>query len=86
MRKRKITEANVRNAVFGFEDGFVSSVGALVGIAAASQSMSFVIASGLVIVMVEAFSMGVGSFLSEKSGSELSTKKAKTRNFVINGF
>ncbi len=82
----KVTEGQIRNTVFGFEDGFVSSVGALTGIAVASQDSSFVIVSGLVVIMVESFSMSVGSYLSEKSASELTPGNAKTKGVYVNAF
>ena len=50
---------NIREIVFGVEDGMVSTLGALTGIAVGSRNHFFVILSGIVIVIVEAISMGV---------------------------
>lgn len=80
----RVTDGQMRNTVFGFEDGFVSSVGALVGIAVAAQDISFVIVSGLVVIMVESFSMSVGSYLSEKSAEELHVKRFGKPEAVVN--
>ena len=59
-----------RNFVFGVEDSLVSTVGLLSGIAAASVSKSVILITGTVLIFVEAFSMGAGSFLSEHSAED----------------
>ena len=66
----------VRNFVFGVEDSLVSTVGMLSGIAVAGLPRDSVFVSGLVLIFVEAFSMGVGSFLSE-DGSDSTKSKAE---------
>jgi tetrahydromethanopterin S-methyltransferase subunit E len=45
--------SNLRDTVFGMQDGLVSTLGALTGIAAGIQSGAIVILSGLVIVTDE---------------------------------
>lgn len=60
----------IREIVFGLEDGLVSTLGAVTGIAAGSGSTYVVVLSGLVLIVVEALSMGAGSYLSEKSNRE----------------
>ncbi|MEW6325298.1 MAG: VIT1/CCC1 transporter family protein [Nitrospirota bacterium] len=57
----------LRDAVFGTQDGLVSTLGALTGIAAGTQDGRVVIVAGLVVVAVEALSMAGGSYLSSKS-------------------
>ena len=59
--------ATFREMIFGMEDGMVSTLGAVTGIAAASGSYFAVILAGLVIISVESISMAVGSYLSSKS-------------------
>lgn len=68
----------VRNFVFGVEDSLVSTVGMLSGVAVAGLPRSSVFISGLVLIFVEAFSMGVGSYLSEDS-----TEDGKYKSEVI---
>lgn len=72
----------IRNFVFGVEDSLVSTVGLLSGVAAAGVSKQTIFLTGLVLIFVEAFSMGIGSFLSEESVEEYenikSTKNGKT--------
>lgn len=64
----------IREAVFGIEDGIVSTLGAVVGIAIGTQNHYFVIFSGMVIVAVEALSMAAGSYLSSKSEREIAER------------
>ncbi len=71
------TASDIREIVFGFEDGVVSTLGAITGIAAGTGSSFVVILSGIVIVIVEAVSMGAGSYLSGKSAREVLETKVK---------
>lgn len=70
----------VREVVFGMEDGMVSTLGAISGIAVGAQNKSLVLLSGVVIIGVEAISMGIGSYLSNRTSKEIdehSVKKEK---------
>lgn len=67
--------SRVREVVFGMEDGMVSTMGAITGIAAATRDPFIVLLSGFVIIAVESISMGVGSYLSSKSEKEVKLKK-----------
>lgn len=65
--------------LFGVEDALVSTTGVVVGISAGTQNRSFVILAAIVTVMVEAFSMGAGEYLTESSVRELErSKKSKS--------
>ncbi len=57
----------LRNFVFGVEDSLVSTAGLLSGIASAGVPKTTILLTGVILIFVEAFSMGVGSFLSERS-------------------
>lgn len=70
----------IRNLVFGVEDGIVSTVGLLSGIAIAGVPGPTIFLTGTVLVFVEAFSMAAGSFLSEESVEE-----AEARGIVKSG-
>lgn len=68
----------LRNFIFGAEDSLVSTVSLLAGIVSAGISRQEVIITGVVLIFVEAFSMSVGSFLSERTTEEFySTFKEK---------
>lgn len=60
----------VREAVFGTQDGLISTLGALTGIAAGTHNPEAVVIAGFVIVSVESLSMAAGSYLSSKSQRE----------------
>jgi len=66
---------SIREVVFGVEDGMVSTLGALTGIAVGTNNPNVVILAGFVIIAVESVSMGVGSYLSNKSAKELDDRK-----------
>lgn len=61
----------MRHIVFGLEDGSVSTLGAVTGIAVGTRSGGVVILAGLVIIAVEALSMGAGAYLSSKSARKV---------------
>ncbi|MEX0933649.1 MAG: VIT1/CCC1 transporter family protein [Candidatus Paceibacterota bacterium] len=60
----------IRNTIFGVEDSLVSTVGLLSGIAVAGVPTETIILTGIILIFVEALSMGAGSFLSEQSVQE----------------
>ncbi len=65
-----IMRTRIRDAVFGTQDGLISTLGALTGIAAGTQDPRAVVIAGFVIVAVESLSMAAGSYLSSKSQRE----------------
>ena len=70
MIPREVFATYARNFIFGVEDSLVSTVGLLSGIAVGGVGREEIILAGVVLIFVEAFSMGVGSFLSERSVEE----------------
>lgn len=58
---------SLREVVFGLEDGMVSTLGAITGIAIGSQNHFTVLLAGFVIIAVESISMGIGSYVSNQS-------------------
>jgi len=74
----KKTELYLRNVVFGISDSLVSTVGLLAGIDAAGTPRQTILLTGIVYAFVEAFSMAVGSFLSEQSAEEYEAKGETT--------
>ncbi len=67
---REVFALYVRNFIFGVEDSLVSTVGLLSGIAAAGVPKREIVLSGTILIFVEAFSMGIGSLLSEHSAEK----------------
>lgn len=82
-KSKKRTEILVRNFVFGVEDSLVSTVGLLSGIAVGGVQRREIFLTGVVLIFVEAFSMGVGSFLSEETAEELVSKQTKKLPAII---
>ncbi len=67
---RSVRASLIRAFVFGVEDSIVSTVGLLSGVAIGDMPRNAVILSGVVLIFVEAFSMGAGEFLSESSAED----------------
>ncbi len=73
--KQNTNQQQIRELVFGMEDGMVSTLGTMTGIAAAVYDPFTIILSGFVIVSVESVSMAVGSYLSSKSVRSIDERK-----------
>lgn len=69
--------SSIREIVFGLEDSFVSTLGAVSGVAVGSGSKEIVLLTGCVIVAVEALSMAAGSYLSSKAADELYAERMR---------
>lgn len=65
---------NIREIVFGVQDGMVSTLGAVTGVAIGSASTPTVILAGLAIIAVESVSMAIGSYISSHSEGKLSER------------
>ena len=65
-----VAQGRLREAVFGTQDGLISTLGALTGIAAGTQNAEAVVVAGFVILVVESLSMAAGSYLSSKANRE----------------
>jgi VIT1/CCC1 family predicted Fe2+/Mn2+ transporter len=78
----KTNPSYIRNFIFGSEDSLVSTVGVVFGIATANPSKKMVILAGLIVIAVEASSMGAGAYLSEQSENEQSENEIKQNPFM----
>jgi VIT1/CCC1 family predicted Fe2+/Mn2+ transporter len=63
-------EGFLRNFIFGVNDALVSTVGFVSGIAVVAVGGETIVLVGMVLIFVEAFAMGVGSFLSDETVRE----------------
>lgn len=75
----------IRNFIFGVEDSLVSTVGLVSGVAVAGVDRGTILLTGLVLIVVEALSMGVGSVLSESSTQELALRKGGSLRVPVVG-
>jgi VIT1/CCC1 family predicted Fe2+/Mn2+ transporter len=84
-QKSSITNV-LREVIFGMEDGMVSTLGSITGIAIGSNSQSVVILAGIVIISVESISMGIGSYLSNRSEEEMEARKIEEEKEELKNF
>lgn len=70
-RGRNRLAGSFRAAVFGANDGLVSNVALIMGVAAAGTSREVVLLTGLAGLLAGALSMGAGEFISVRSQREL---------------
>ncbi len=78
-----IHEAYLRSALFGLQDGIVSTTGVVAGISAGVDDKTVIVMAALVAVMVEASSMAAGQYTSEKAAHELDVTNSHTDNLVL---
>ena len=71
-------EAFIRNLFFGVEDGLVSTLGFVSGIAVAGVEITTLFLTGIVLIFAEAFSMAAGSFLTAESVRDLTAARHRT--------
>ncbi len=82
--QQKIHIGNVlKEVMFGIEDGMVSTLGALTGIAIGSQDKNTIVLAGMVIIAVESISMGVGSYLANKTKQSTDERKLKEEKIEL---
>ena len=62
---------NLRAAIFGINDGLVSNLSLVVGVAAAQPSAEFVLLAGIAGLLAGAFSMAGGEYISVQSQREV---------------
>lgn len=79
MARRRVDESYFKSAIFGFEDGLVSTTGLVAGLSAGSKDPKFILLGGLVAIGVEAMSMGAGEYLSEHGVHQLKGSQHKDR-------
>ncbi len=64
-------QGNLRAAVFGVNDGLVSNVSLILGVAGASPSPGVIVLSGVAGLLAGAFSMAAGEYVSVRSQREM---------------
>lgn len=65
------TSGNLRAAVFGINDGLISNLSLILGVAGASLNSSIILLSGVAGLLAGAFSMAAGEFVSVRSQREM---------------
>lgn len=82
---RKLSTENIRNILFGIEDSLVSTSGFLFGLATADYTRDQVFVAGIIIITVEAVSMGAGAFLTEEETIEIDSKRKADESPIKDG-
>lgn len=81
----KISALYLRTVTFGVNDSLISTVGFLAGISVTGVPRSTIALVGIIYIFVEAFSMAMGDFLSEKSVEEyISRSNVNSRLSTVN--
>ena len=73
--------ANIREFIFGIEDGIIGNLGVVVGLAKAAAPNKIILLAGVATMFAQAISMGVGNYLSIKSEKEYFDVKKKEREY-----
>lgn len=66
-------QRNIREVVFGAQDGILTTLGIITGVGVAEGERSAVIISGFLALLAGALSMGVGEYLGRKAEREVVT-------------
>lgn len=78
-----IHEDYLRSALFGIQDGLVSTTGVVVGISTGVEDKAIIILASLVAVTVEATSMAAGQYSSEKAVHQMDKSGKHTDSLII---
>ena len=70
---------NLRQIVFGVEDGAIGNLGVVIGMAQAAAPNSYIILAGIATMFAQMISMSTGTYLSVKSESEYLSSRKKSR-------
>jgi VIT1/CCC1 family predicted Fe2+/Mn2+ transporter len=79
----KIHEDYLRSALFGLQDGLVSTTGVVVGISTGVSDKAFIILAAFVAVSVEASSMAAGQYSSEKAVHQMDKEGKHTDSLIL---
>ena|SRR3990167_10452482 len=78
-----IHEDYLRSALFGLQDGLVSTTGVVVGISAGVSQKEIVVLAAFVAVAVEATSMAAGQYSSEKAVHQMDKTGKHTDSLIL---
>lgn len=70
-RSRLERERNIRQFIFGMQDGVLTTLGIVTGVGAANPGRATILLTGVVSLIVGALSMGAGEYLGGKSEREV---------------
>jgi len=77
----KTIEKNLREFIFGVEDGLIGNLGVVIGLAAANAPNNLILLAGLATMFAQSISMSAGNYLSIKSEKEYFEVNKKEREY-----
>jgi len=80
---KDIHEDYLRSALFGLQDGLVSTTGVVVGISTGVEDKAIIILAAFVAVTVEASSMAAGQYSSEKAVHQIDKTGKHTDSLIL---
>ena len=69
MNKYRVRD-NIRELIFGFQDGAIGNLGVVIGMAQASSSNTIILLAGVSTMIAQTISMSSGNYISVKSEKE----------------
>jgi vacuolar iron transporter family protein len=81
MHKKHTFGENIREIIFGVEDGAIGNLGVVVGMAQALAPNKLILLAGIATMFAQAVSMSAGNYLSVKSEKEYFSVKKKSRKY-----
>lgn len=81
VKKEDLWGKNIREIIFGVEDGAIGNLGLVVGMAQALAPNSLILLAGVATMLAQAISMSFGNYLSVKSEKEYFAVKQKERAY-----
>jgi len=72
---------NIREAVFGVEDGAVGNLGVVIGMAQAAAPNKFIVLAGFATMLAQTISMSAGTYISIKAEKEYFSVNKRDRKF-----
>ena len=80
MMKYRIRD-NIRELIFGFQDGAIGNLGVVIGMAQALSTNNIILLAGVSTMMAQTISMSSGNYISVKSEKEYFSVNEQERNF-----
>jgi len=74
-RLRELASEVIHELIFGAEDGLISILGAVIGVAISTQDNQFILLAGAAAALPGAISMAAGTYLGAKSEAEVLARK-----------
>ena len=81
MHKKHPWSENLREVMFGVEDGAIGNLGLVIGMAQAMSPNNLIILAGIATMFAQAISMSAGNYISVKSEKEYFSVKKKSRSY-----